>query len=90
MPIVKIPPPYQGPTAGEGTVEVEGETVRECLEAVESRFPGFAAQVVDGDGRVHRFVNLFVNGDELDRAKALDAPVQETDEVEILAAIAGG
>ncbi len=90
MPHVKIPPPYQGPTGGEALVEVEGETVRACLDAVEARFPGFAPQVVDARGQVHRFVNLFLNGDELDRGTALDVAVSGKDEVEILAAIAGG
>jgi molybdopterin converting factor small subunit len=89
MPKVKIPPPYQGPTRGMARVEVVGTTVRECIEAVGARFPGFAEQVFDAGGAVHRFVKLFVNGDEIDRAAA-DTPVGEGDEVEILAAIAGG
>jgi len=89
MPIVKIPPPYQGPTRGMERVEVAGATVRQCIQAVGERFPGFAEQVFDAGGDAHRFVKLFVNGDEIDRAAA-DTPVRETDEVEILAAIAGG
>ncbi len=89
MPHVKIPPLYQGPTLGRGLVEVKGSTVRECIEAVGNQFPGFSEQVFDGAGAVHRFVTLFINGDEIDRS-AVDKPVAETDEVEILAAIAGG
>ena len=90
MPRVKSPAAYQGPTRGQALVEVDGATVGSCIDAVEDRFPGFRAQVVDAEGRVHRFVNLFVNGDELDRGKALEAPVEESDEVEVLAAIGGG
>ena len=89
MPIVKIPPPYQGPTRGQAEVQVEGATVRECIEAVGREFPGFAEQVFDASGAVHRFVTLFINGDEIDRAE-VDTAVAPTDEVEILAAIAGG
>jgi molybdopterin converting factor small subunit len=89
MPTVKIPPPYQGPTKGQSSVEVEGATVRDCIDAVGARFPGFSEQVFDAKGAVHRFVTLFINGDEIDR-RELDKPVAETDEVEILAAIAGG
>lgn len=89
MPQVHVPPPYQGPTGGEGRIDVTGRTVLECIEAVEARYPGFRAQVIDGAGRVHRFVQLFVNGDEIDRS-ALETPVGEGDSVEILAAIAGG
>jgi sulfur carrier protein ThiS len=89
VPKVIIPPPYQGPTRGVGRIQVEGATLRACLEAVEKEHPGFLAQVVDGRGAVHRFVRLFVNGervDEGDLARSLEAE----DELEIVAAIAGG
>jgi molybdopterin converting factor small subunit len=89
MPVVKVPPPYQGPTLGRGSIEVEGSTVRACIEAVGEEFPGFLEQIFDDSGAVHRFVTLFVNGDEIDR-REVDKPVAPTDEVEILAAIAGG
>jgi molybdopterin synthase sulfur carrier subunit len=89
MPQVQIPPPYQGPTRGADRVDVEGATVLECIEAVEARFPGFLPQVLDPEGKVHRFVQLFVNGEEIPRS-ALDTPVHGPDRVEILAAIAGG
>jgi molybdopterin converting factor small subunit len=89
MPMVKVPPPYRGPTQGEAVIEVEGTTVRECIQAVEARYPGFLEQIFDAKSNFHRFVKLFVNGDEVARDGA-DAPVGAGDEVEILAAIAGG
>lgn len=89
MPQVVVPPPYRGPTRGQAELAAEGATVRECLEHLGQRFPGFAEQIFDAEGRVHRFVNVFVNGDEIDRA-AIDVAVAESDRVEILAAIAGG
>ena len=89
MPRVVVPPPYRGPTGGREEIDVEGASVRECLHAVERRFPGFGPQVLDAGGRLHRFVSLFVNGEELDRA-ALDAAVAPGDRLEILAAIGGG
>ena len=52
-------------------------------------FPGFGEQVFDAAGDVHRFVTLFVNGVEIDR-DAIDEPIEASDEVEVLAAIAGG
>ena len=61
MPLVVIPEAYRGPTQGVSEVEVEGETVRECLEAVEKLHPGFAPLVFDGAGELHRFVKLFIN-----------------------------
>jgi molybdopterin synthase sulfur carrier subunit len=89
MPQVFIPPPYRGPTQGQAEIEVAGATVRECLLAVEHRYPGFAEQVFDEAGQVHRFVSLFVNGDKIGR-EAVDQTLTEADRVEILAAIAGG
>lgn len=89
MPKVVIPPPYRGPTQGADSLEVEGATVGACLEAVERAHPGFLAQVCDASGRVHGFVRIFRNGEKLGGA-VLEEPVAEGDEIEILAAIAGG
>ena len=89
MPTVEIPPPYRGPTRGEERIPVEGTTVEECLKAVDARYPGFGDQIFDDTGALHRFVKLFVNGDQIPHG-ALDTPVSEKDEVAILAAIAGG
>ena len=89
MPSVRIPPPYRGPTEGNEIVSVDGANVGECLEALAARYPGLG-ELLWGPGRsVHRFVTLFVNGDEIDRS-ALDTPVSASDEVEILTAVAGG
>jgi molybdopterin converting factor small subunit len=89
MPRVVVPPPYRGPTGGEAEIDVEGETVGACLRSAAARFPGFSEQIFDAAGRVHRFVNLFVNGEEIER-QDLSRPVRDGDRVEILAAIAGG
>ena len=89
MPRVAIPAPYRGPTSGEAVVEVDGENVGTCLRQVVDRYPGLGELVFDADGAVLRFVKLFVNGDLIERT-ALDTPVSGDDEVEILAAIAGG
>ena len=89
MPNVRIPPPYRGPTQGAAELSVQGETVYECLEAVERKFTGFLPQVLDEDGNVHRFVKLFKNGVQLKR-DALRERLAPGDELEILAAIAGG
>jgi molybdopterin converting factor small subunit len=89
MPRVIVPPPYQGPTQGQAHVEVDASTLRGCIEAVESQFPGFGPLVFDGAGRLQRFVKLFVNGDLVD-PEDVDRPVASGDEIEVLAAIAGG
>jgi molybdopterin converting factor small subunit len=86
---VEVPRRYRGPTGGLGLIEVEAETVRSCIEAVELDHPGLLELVLDRQGNVRRFVRLCVNGDALDR-DALDTPVADGDRIQILAAAAGG
>jgi molybdopterin converting factor small subunit len=89
MPTVEVPPPYRGPTRGEGIIEVSGGSVRECIATVDARYPGFARQIFDAEGGVHRFVRLFLNGSPIE-ADGLDKPIAERDVVGIIAAIGGG
>ena len=89
VPTVEVPPPYRGPTGGVARIEVEGESVRECLDAVGKQFPGLPPLLFAETRELHRFVRLFVNGEPLER-DALDTPVSDGDSIEILAAIAGG
>jgi molybdopterin synthase sulfur carrier subunit len=89
MPVVLVPTAYRGPTRGEAEISVEGTTVLECLQAVEARFQGFLAQVLDARGAVHGFVKLFVNGQQIE-SSALAMELAAEDQLEVLAAIAGG
>ena len=72
MPSVFIPPPYRGPTRGESEVAVSASTVRECLQAVESRYPGFGELVFAADGGLPRYVKLFLNGEVLNSGDVVD------------------
>ena len=89
MPIVSVPPPYRGPTRGEAQVPIEGATARECLVAVDAKYPGFAALVLDADGAPHGFVKLFVAERALGQAD-LDEPIRPDDELTVIASIGGG
>ena len=89
MPRVIIPTPFQGPTRGQREIKVEGETLRECLEAVDAEYTGFLGQVVREDGDAQRFVKLSVNKEQIVDGN-LDIPLDIDDEVEILAAVGGG
>ncbi len=89
MPKIEVPPRYRGPTGGLGLIEVDADTVRSCIEAVEVEHPGFRELILDSEGNLRRFVRLFVNGEALDR-DAIDAPVAGADQVQVLAAAAGG
>jgi len=89
VPQVHVPRRYRVPTKGEGEIEVSGGTVRECIEAVEARYPGFQELILDSKGRLRHFSKLFLNGELLDR-DALDTPVARNDIVAVLAQAAGG
>ena len=89
MPKVEVPARYRRTTGGLRLIEVDADSVRSCIEAVEIQHPGFRELILDGEGNIRRFVRLFVNGEALDR-DAVDAPVTESDHVKFLAAVAGG
>ena len=89
MPQVAVPPPYRGPTGGRAELDAAGASVRECLEDVGRRHPGFAELIFDGQGNVHKFVTVCLNGEEIERGD-VDHAVAEGDRIEILAAVAGG
>ena len=73
-------------------VDVDGRSssVRELLSDLERRYPGFTGRILTDDGKLHRFVNLYVNGEDVRYIGSLDAEVREGDTVSILPAVAGG
>ncbi len=89
MPRVEVPPRYRVPTGGEASIEVSAKTVRECIEAVEEKYPGFQKLILDSKGAQKLFVSFFVNGEALARDE-IETPLMQDDSLEIVAAIAGG
>lgn len=89
---VVIPTIFQGPTQGESELEVAFDTIGACFDAVEEKFPGLKELVVDPkDGTIHKFVKVTLNGELLNRdPETLATAVGASDEIEIIAAIAGG
>jgi MoaD family protein len=91
MPVkVKIPTIFRGRVGGRPTVEGDGPTVRDLLQDLEGRYPGLTAGIVSEDGGLHRFVNLYVNDEDVRYLGSLEAEVKEGDTVAILPAVAGG
>jgi len=92
MAVVLIPVIFRGPTQGEAKFDTPKDTIGACFDAVEEKFPGVRELVIDPEsGGIHRFVKLTLNGVLLDRApEILETPVSATDEIEVIAAIAGG
>ena len=90
MATLYIPTPMRRLTSGQSKITIEGETVSALLQAAESTYPGIAEKMLDGDGNVKRFINVFVNDDEIRTLDGLDTTVSEKDRVSIVPAMAGG
>ena len=91
MPVtVKLPTILRPKVGGQPTVEGTGQTVGELLADLEARYPGLTETIVTDDGGLHRFVNLYVNQEDVRYTGALSAPVRDGDTVAILPAVAGG
>ena len=87
---VKIPTPLRKYTGGAGGVDAEGATVSALIDDLERRHPGIKARICDESGQVRRFVNIFVNGEDIRFLGHLDTPLKAGDEISIVPAIAGG
>jgi MoaD family protein len=91
MPVeVRIPTILRKYSDGAKSVAAEGDTVRALLADLDGRYPGIAGQLLNEDGSLHRFVNVYVNDEDVRFLGALDAKLDEGDVVAILPAVAGG
>ena len=88
--VVRIPTTLRPLSGGASTVTVEGATLREVLAALENSHSGFAAKLLDGDGNLHKFVNVFVADDDVRYLNGIDTPVASGQTVSIGPAVAGG
>jgi molybdopterin synthase sulfur carrier subunit len=87
---VSIPTPLRPLTDNLDTVEVEGATVSELLTALDKKYAGIGERLLDAQGNVRRFVNIYVNGEDIRFLQDKETPVKSGDEVSIVPAIAGG
>lgn len=87
---VRIPTALRSVTGGQPEVVGEGSTVFELLKDLDSRYPGFGARVFGQDGNVQRFINIFVNDEDIRFLAGQNTPLSDGDEVSIIPAIAGG
>jgi MoaD family protein len=86
---VKIPTQLRSATEGEATASVDGGTVGEVLDSLYERFGELRSRIAE-DGGLRRFVNVYVDGEDIRFLDGLDTPVKDGDEVTILPAVAGG
>ncbi len=87
---VRIPTPLRKLTREAEVVEVEAATIAAAIEALQAQFPGIKERLVDESGEVRRFVNVYVNEEDIRFLQNQDSPLKDGDEVSIIPAIAGG
>ncbi|MGH9079339.1 MAG: ubiquitin-like small modifier protein 1 [Acidimicrobiales bacterium] len=87
---VNLPTVLRSHAGGAKSVPARGSTVGEVLASLVDDYPGLNGQVVNDDGSLHRFVNVYLNDDDVRYLSALDTPVRDVDEISILPAVAGG
>ena len=87
---VRIPPVLRVHVDGQKEVEGAGGTLGELSQDLVTRHPALGEQLLTVDGGLHRFVNVYVNGQDVRYLSVLDTPVDERDQVIILPAMAGG
>lgn len=87
---VRVPTTLRTLTAGASEVTVEGETLAQVIENLESAHPGFRERLLDEEGNLRRFVNVFVADDDVRFLDGLDTKVPDGETVSIIPAVAGG
>jgi molybdopterin converting factor small subunit len=87
---IRIPTPLRNATGGVATVDVEGATVGEALAELVQAHPGVSERLLDDSGQLRRFVNVFVDDEDVRFAQGLETPVAPGATVSIIPAVAGG
>ncbi len=87
---VRMPTPLRPRTKGQGEVETKAGSVVEMIEALNGAHPGIKDRLCDETGELRRFVNIYVNEEDIRFLKGKDTPLKDGDEVSIVPAIAGG
>ena len=87
---VKVPTILRTYTDGSAEVTVTGDTLADAIADLDAQFPGIGARVLDDDGKLRRFVNVYVNDDDVRFLEDLATPTPEGTSVSIIPAVAGG
>jgi sulfur-carrier protein len=90
VPVFRIPGPLRSLSSGESTVSVEAVNLRSAIDQLDARFPGFKGRLLDDGGEPRQFVNLFLNDEDVRLGQGLDSPLNQSDEIAIVPAVAGG
>ncbi|HIN38434.1 MAG: MoaD/ThiS family protein [SAR202 cluster bacterium] len=88
--VVRIPTPLRKMTNGQAKVEVDSTVLGELVEKLNSEFPGFKDRLVDEEGELRYFVNIYLNGEDVRFMDGLKTATSDGDEISIVPAVAGG
>jgi molybdopterin synthase sulfur carrier subunit len=87
---VLIPTPLRNLTQNQDTVSVDASTVTELVDTLEQQYPGMGGRLRGEDGSLRRFINIYVNDEDIRFLNGAETPLKEGDQVSIVPAIAGG
>ncbi len=87
---VRIPTPLRKITDGSDEVAAEGKNIAEIIDDLEKNYPGLKERICEADGKLRRFVNLYLNDEDIRFMNNLETEVSDSDEISIIPAIAGG
>ena len=88
--VVRIPTPLRPFVENASVLDARAETVGAALQQIGERHPGFLQRVMQGEGELRPYVNVFVGSENVKSASGLDTPVNDGDVVSIIPAVAGG
>jgi molybdopterin converting factor small subunit len=88
--LLRIPTVLRPAMGGEAAITVEGSTIGAVLSDVTTRYPAVKGQLLNDDGTLHRFLNVYVNDDDVRYLGGVETPVTDSDEITLLPAVAGG
>lgn len=90
MSTVRIPTQLRTLTGGQGEVTVEGSTVGEVLKGLDVAYPGFGERLFDDNGKLRRFINVFVADEDIRFLEGVSTPVTDAQVISVIPAVAGG
>jgi molybdopterin synthase sulfur carrier subunit len=87
---VRIPTPLRSLTDGKSEVETQAPDIQSLIDSLDGQFPGLKDRVCDNKGEIRRFVNIYLNEEDIRFLQGKDTPLKDGDEISIVPAIAGG
>jgi molybdopterin converting factor small subunit len=87
---VRVPTILRTYTAGESEVTADGDTLSAVLDSLDASYPGIKGRIVDDDGTLRRFVNVYVGNDDVRFLDGLDTAVKDDTQISVIPAVAGG